>query len=59
LIMSRYLTSTWFVLDVASTVPFGVLPLIFTGKYGTGFTYSLINMLRLWRLRRVSAMFAR
>lgn len=55
----RYLTSTWFALDVASTVPFGVFPLIFTGKYGTGFTYSLINMLRLWRLRRVSAMFAR
>ncbi|KAG0564310.1 hypothetical protein M758_8G096200 [Ceratodon purpureus] len=58
-IATRYLTSTWFVLDVASTVPFGVLALIFTGKYGTGFTYSLINMLRLWRLRRVSAMFAR
>ena len=51
--------STWFALDVASTVPFGAIAFIFTGKYGKGFTYSLINMLRLWRLRRVSALFAR
>ncbi|KAG0600693.1 hypothetical protein M758_11G053600 [Ceratodon purpureus] len=55
----RYLSSTWFVLDVASTVPFEVVAFILTGKYGQGFAFSLINMLRLWRLRRVSAMFAR
>ncbi|KAG6555465.1 hypothetical protein Mapa_002696 [Marchantia paleacea] len=54
----RYL-STWLVLDVASTLPFTLLAFIFTGKIGRGFTYSLLNMLRLWRLRRVGSLFAR
>ncbi|KAL3676271.1 hypothetical protein R1sor_026219 [Riccia sorocarpa] len=51
--------STWFLLDVASTVPFSLVTFIFTGNYGRGFTYSLLNMLRLWRLRRVSALFSK
>ncbi|KAL5975257.1 RAC-alpha serine/threonine-protein kinase [Asimina triloba] len=50
----RYM-STWFILDVLSTIPVElarkVLPTDFAAY---GFT-----MLRLWRLRRVSAMFAR
>ncbi|KAH9543310.1 hypothetical protein CY35_13G058000 [Sphagnum magellanicum] len=54
----RYL-ATWLILDITSTVPLGGVAYIFTRKYGTGITYSLLNMLRLWRLRRVSALFAR
>eukprot|EP01018_Ginkgo_biloba_P022521 Gb_14908 [translate_table: standard] len=54
----RYI-STWFILDMSSTVPFEALSGIFTGKLGTGLSYGLLNMLRLWRLRRVSAFFAR
>ncbi|KAG8365622.1 hypothetical protein BUALT_Bualt18G0125300 [Buddleja alternifolia] len=53
----RYL-STWFLFDVCSTVPFHSLRLLFTdGNSGVGF--KLLSMLRLWRLRRVSSMFAR
>lgn len=58
ILYDRYLSS-WFVLDVASTVPFEAIAFIFTGRYGKGFVYSMLNMLRLWRLRRVSALFAR
>lgn len=58
ILYDRYLSS-WFVLDVASTVPFEAIAFIFTGRYGKGFVYSMLNMLRLWRLRRVSAFFAR
>jgi hypothetical protein len=54
----RYL-ATWLILDITSTVPLGGVAYIFTRKYGTGITYRLLNMLRLWRLRRVSALFAR
>uniref|UniRef100_A0A7I4E6D0 Uncharacterized protein n=1 Tax=Physcomitrium patens TaxID=3218 RepID=A0A7I4E6D0_PHYPA len=57
-IASRYLRS-WFVLDVASTVPFAAIMVIFTHKYETGFVTSFVNLLRLWRLRRVSDVFAR
>ena len=51
----RYLT-TGFLLDVASTVPFEVVA---SGKYGRGLGFSVLSLLRLWRLRRVSDMFAR
>lgn len=57
-IAMRYL-STWLVLDVASSIPFQILTLMVTGKLGRGLTYNLLNMLRLWRLRRVSSLFAR
>jgi hypothetical protein len=46
-------------MDVASTIPFSLLVAIFTGKIGSGITYSLLSLLRLWRVRRVSALFAR
>ncbi|KAK4710821.1 hypothetical protein R3W88_005334 [Solanum pinnatisectum] len=55
----RYL-STWFIFDVCSTVPFQSLILVFTDhKEGGGVGFRLLSMLRLWRLRRVSALFAR
>ncbi|XP_060194355.1 potassium channel KAT3-like isoform X1 [Lycium barbarum] len=55
----RYL-STWFVFDVCSTVPFQSLILVFTDhKESGGVGFRLLSMLRLWRLRRVSALFAR
>nr|GMD06518.1 potassium channel KAT3-like isoform X1 [Ipomoea batatas] len=55
----RYL-STWFMFDVASTVPFQALSLLFTDhKTSGGLGFKLLSMLRLWRLRRVSALFAR
>ncbi|XP_075497357.1 potassium channel KAT3-like isoform X2 [Primulina tabacum] len=53
----RYL-STWFIFDVCSTVPFQFLGALFTDQNG-GLGYELLSMLRLWRLRRVSSMFAR
>lgn len=53
----RYL-STWFIFDVASTAPLQSLSLLFTPHKG-GFGFKALNMLRLWRLRRVSSLFAR
>ncbi|XP_029120858.1 potassium channel KAT3 isoform X2 [Elaeis guineensis] len=53
----RYL-STWFIFDVCSTVPFQPISLLFN-KHGSGLAFKLLNMLRLWRLRRVSSLFAR
>ncbi|KAK9022775.1 hypothetical protein V6N11_003018 [Hibiscus sabdariffa] len=53
----RYI-STWLAFDVCSTAPFQSLSLMF--KYhGSGLGLRLLNMLRLWRLRRVSFLFAR
>ncbi|OIT23974.1 PREDICTED: potassium channel KAT3-like isoform X1 [Nicotiana attenuata] len=55
----RYLSS-WFIFDVCSTVPFQSLILLFTDhKESGGVGFKLLSMLRLWRLRRVSALFAR
>ncbi|KAH7425341.1 hypothetical protein KP509_11G050100 [Ceratopteris richardii] len=54
----RY-ASTWLVLDVASTIPFQLFSTIVYGNPGDGLTYGLLNMLRLWRLRRVSSFFGR
>ncbi|KAM0922045.1 hypothetical protein ACQ4PT_006451 [Festuca glaucescens] len=51
----RYL-STWFIFDVCSTVPFHSINHLFH-KHGLGFRF--LNVLRLWRLRRVSSLFAR
>jgi hypothetical protein len=52
----RYLTRPWFVMDVASTIPFHIIFRMMSGKT-TGFGF--LNLLRLWRLRRVSKTFAR
>lgn len=50
----RYLKS-WFLFDFISTIPTQLVRLIM----GNNFTYGFLNLLRLWRLYRVSAMFAR
>ncbi|XP_015574989.1 potassium channel KAT1 isoform X1 [Ricinus communis] len=54
----RYI-STWFMFDVCSTAPFQSLSLLFTHQSSSEIGFSLLNMLRLWRLRRVSSLFAR
>ncbi|XP_048594685.1 potassium channel KAT2-like isoform X2 [Brassica napus] len=56
-IAMRYL-STWFVFDVCSTAPFKSLSLLFNYK-GSQIGFTVLSMLRLWRLRRVSLLFAR
>ncbi|CAH9058596.1 unnamed protein product [Cuscuta europaea] len=58
-IATRYL-STWFLMDVASTIPFELVTSFFvTRKNQLGICYSVIGMLRLWRLRRVSSFLTR
>lgn len=57
-IAKRYL-STWFIMDVASTIPYEALALIFTGKYKVSLSYSLLGLFRFWRLRRVKQFFTR
>lgn len=54
----RYV-STWFVMDVASTIPYEALALMFTGKYKVSLSYSLLGLFRFWRLRRVKQFFTR
>ncbi|KAK1279713.1 Potassium channel KAT1 [Acorus gramineus] len=56
-IATRYI-STWFIFDVCSTAPFQTVSLLFT-KHESGLSFKVLNMLRLWRLRRVSSLFAR
>ncbi|KAJ4977464.1 hypothetical protein NE237_002570 [Protea cynaroides] len=53
----RYI-STWFIFDVSSTAPLQPLSLLFT-DHSSGLGFKALNMLRLWRLRRVSSLFAR
>ncbi|KAL4563440.1 hypothetical protein LXL04_027482 [Taraxacum kok-saghyz] len=53
----RYL-STWFIFDVSSTVPFRSLSLLCTDRRSV-MGFQVLSMLRLWRLRRVSSLFAR
>lgn len=50
--------STWFALDICSTAPLETISLLFT-NYNSELGFKLLNMLRLWRLRRVSSLFAR
>ncbi|KAJ9169203.1 hypothetical protein P3X46_017415 [Hevea brasiliensis] len=54
----RYL-STWFLMDVTSTIPFEALGYLFTGKQKIQLSYSLLGILRFWRLRRVKQLFTR
>lgn len=56
-IFFRYL-STWFAFDVCSTAPFQSLSLLFNYN-GSEIGFRVLSMLRLWRLRRVSSLFAR
>ncbi|KAA8523054.1 hypothetical protein F0562_009477 [Nyssa sinensis] len=48
--------STWLAFDVVSTIPSELARKISPAPFRS---YGLFNMLRLWRLRRVSALFAR
>ncbi|CAN0906993.1 Potassium channel KAT3 [Linum grandiflorum] len=58
-IATRYLTKPWFVMDVASTLPFQFIYSIFTGRMNHNAVFGFLNLLRLWRLRRVSELFTR
>ncbi|XP_010249790.1 PREDICTED: potassium channel KAT3 [Nelumbo nucifera] len=58
-IASRYVTKLWFPMDVASTLPYQVIYRILTGKMHHGEVFGFLNLLRLWRLRRVSELFTR
>ena len=53
----RYVSS-WFIFDVCSMAPFQSISLLFT-KHSGELGFKLLSMLRLWRLRRVSFLFAR
>ncbi|WVY94705.1 hypothetical protein V8G54_033793 [Vigna mungo] len=53
----RYLSS-WFAFDVCSTIPFQSFSFLFTNS-GSELGFKVFNMFRLWRLRRVSCLFAR
>lgn len=57
-ITKRYV-STWFMMDLASTIPFEALASVFSGKHLVGLSYSLLGVLRFWRLRRVKQLFTR
>jgi len=54
----RYL-STFFVMDVSSTIPFQALAYFITGEVRENAAYSVLGLLRLWRLRRVNQFFTR
>ncbi|KAH6835869.1 potassium channel protein [Perilla frutescens var. hirtella] len=58
-IATRYISHMWFPMDVASTLPFQTLYRLFTGKFHNGDAFGFLNLLRLWRLRRVSELFSR
>lgn len=59
MILFRYITHLWFPLDVASTLPFQHIYQRFSGKKHTSNVFGFLNLLRLWRLRRVSELFSR
>uniref|UniRef100_A0A3Q7IKY1 Cyclic nucleotide-binding domain-containing protein n=1 Tax=Solanum lycopersicum TaxID=4081 RepID=A0A3Q7IKY1_SOLLC len=48
-----------FPMDVASTIPFQPIYQFFNGKKQEGDIFGFLNLLRLWRLRRVSKFFSR
>ncbi|KAJ8480290.1 hypothetical protein OPV22_024017 [Ensete ventricosum] len=56
-IAARYLSS-WFIFDILSTAPFQAISLLFKGSVND-LGFKILNMLRLWRLRRVSSLFSR
>ncbi|XP_044464837.1 potassium channel KAT3 isoform X2 [Mangifera indica] len=58
-IATRYVTKLWFTMDVASTLPIQTIYRVFTGESHEGQVFAFLNLLRLWRLRRVSALFKR
>lgn len=46
-------------MDMASTIPFEALAYFFTGKHQKGLCFSLLGLLRFWRIRRVKQFFTR
>ncbi|KAK9217755.1 hypothetical protein WN943_006383 [Citrus x changshan-huyou] len=54
----RYI-KTWFLMDVASTIPFEAIGYLITGNKKAALSYSLLGILRFWRLRRVKQLFTR
>ncbi|XP_024005656.1 potassium channel KAT3 isoform X2 [Eutrema salsugineum] len=59
LIAKRYLKNVTFVMDVASTLPIQFIYKLITGNVGRGQVFGFLNLLRLWRLRRVAELFKR
>ncbi|CAN7119838.1 unnamed protein product [Brassica rapa subsp. narinosa] len=59
LIARRYLKSVAFVMDVLSTLPIQFIYKAITGNIGRGQAFGFLNLLRLWRLRRVAELFKR
>ncbi|KAG5517285.1 hypothetical protein RHGRI_037889 [Rhododendron griersonianum] len=57
-IATRYI-STGFLFDMCSTLPLQDLISLFRKDHSTGIVFQLLDMLRLWRLGRVSSLFAR
>ncbi|KAK7246870.1 hypothetical protein RIF29_41740 [Crotalaria pallida] len=57
-IVVRYL-STWFLMDVASTIPYLALGYLLTGKHKLGLPYFILGLFRFWRIRRVKQYFTR
>ncbi|KAL8089113.1 hypothetical protein AgCh_038766 [Apium graveolens] len=55
----RYVTHLWFPMDLASTLPFQTIYRIFEGEMHHGEVFGFLNLLSLWRLRRVSELFSR
>ncbi|KAF3331954.1 potassium channel AKT2-like isoform X1 [Carex littledalei] len=54
----KYL-STWFIMDVASTIPLQGLEYLMTRQVRESISYSVLGVLRLWRLRKVKVFFTR
>ncbi|KAL4592668.1 hypothetical protein LXL04_005671 [Taraxacum kok-saghyz] len=52
--LGKYVTHMMFPMDVASTLPYQAIYRIFTGKLHRGEAFGFLNLLRLWRLRRVT-----
>ncbi|KAI5556371.1 hypothetical protein BDE02_18G029900 [Populus trichocarpa] len=58
-IAARYITRLLFPMDIASTLPFQIIYRIITGEMHEGETFGFLNLLRLWRLRRVAELYKR
>ncbi|KAJ6373052.1 hypothetical protein OIU76_027397 [Salix suchowensis] len=58
-IAARYITRLFFPMDVASTLPFQTIYSLITGEMHNGEIFGFLNLLRLWRLRRVTELYKR